>query len=78
MIWHRDLGLMRGKQAWGTGASPVLFENTIIVNCDSDYGSYIAAFDKATGDQVWRTERVPKAHRGVRRSCSRPRTAPLW
>jgi len=57
VVWQRDLGLMRRKTGWGTGASPILFSNTVIVNCDSDDDSYIAAFDKATGEAVWRTER---------------------
>lgn len=57
LIWQRDIGLFRVRQGWGTGASPVLFQNTVIVNCDSDDDSYIAAFDKRTGNPVWRTER---------------------
>jgi len=57
VIWQRDLGLLRGRAGWGTAASPVLFRNTVIVNCDSDDDSYIAAFEKTTGDPVWRTER---------------------
>ena len=57
VVWQRDLGLMRRKSGWGTGSSPILFQNNVIVNCDSDDDSYIAAFDKATGDPVWRTER---------------------
>ena len=56
-IWQRDLGLLRGRRGWGTGASPVLYRNTVIVNCDSDDDSYIAAFEKTTGDPAWRTER---------------------
>jgi outer membrane protein assembly factor BamB len=57
VIWQRDLGLLRNRRGWGTGSSPILFRNTVIVNCDSDDDSYIAAFDKTTGDPVWRTER---------------------
>jgi outer membrane protein assembly factor BamB len=57
VIWQRDLGLLRSRSGWGTAASPVLFRNTFIVNCDSDDESYIAAFDKSTGNPVWRTER---------------------
>ncbi|UCD50114.1 MAG: PQQ-binding-like beta-propeller repeat protein [Phycisphaerales bacterium] len=57
VCWQRDLGLLRDRRGWGTGASPVLFRNTIIVNCDSDDESYITAFQKATGEPVWRTER---------------------
>jgi len=36
VIWYRDLGLMRVRAGWGTGCSPVLFQNTVIMNCDSD------------------------------------------
>ena len=57
MIWQHDLGLLRGRRGWGTGASPILFQNTVIVNCDSDDDSYVTALDKITGDTVWRTER---------------------
>jgi outer membrane protein assembly factor BamB len=57
VIWKRDLGLMRGRAGWGTSSSPILFRNSVIVNCDSDDDSYIAAFDKATGDPLWRTNR---------------------
>ena len=65
VVWQRDLGLMRRKRGWGTGASPVLFRDTVIFNCDSDDESYIAAFDKATGDPVWRTERNEGASWGT-------------
>jgi len=57
VIWQRDLGLLRGRQGWGTGASPILFQGTVIATGDSSDESYIAAFEKATGDPVWRTER---------------------
>jgi outer membrane protein assembly factor BamB len=57
VIWRRDLGLLRGQRGWGTAASPILFQNTVIVMADSDDQSYIAAFDKNTGEPGWRTER---------------------
>ena len=65
VVWQRDLGPMPRQRGWGTGSSPVLFRNTVIVNCDSDGESYIAAFDKATGEQVWRTERKEGASWGT-------------
>ncbi len=60
-----------GKQAWiarpgdfisahGYCASPVLFENLVILNGDHDGDSYVVALDKATGEQVWR---VPREHK---------------
>jgi len=65
VVWQRDLGLMRRQRGWGTGASPILFRDTVIFNCDSDDDSYIAAFDKVTGNPVWRTERNEGASWGT-------------
>lgn len=65
LIWQRDLGLMRVRAGWGTGSSPILFQNMVIANCDSDDDSYIAAFDKTSGDPVWRTERDEGASWGT-------------
>ena len=65
VLWKRDLGLMRGRTGWGTSSSPILFQNTVIVNCDSDDDSYITALDKAGGDPVWRTERNEGASWGT-------------
>jgi outer membrane protein assembly factor BamB len=65
VLWKRDLGLMRGRAGWGTGSSPILYQNAVIVNCDSDDDSYITALDKATGDPVWRTERNEGASWGT-------------
>ena len=66
-LWAFDL---KGKQAWtapveanpiyldlGTGSSPALAGNLLIVLNDNQKQQYIAAFDKQTGKQVWRTNR---------------------
>lgn len=43
----------------GTGTSPVLFENLVIVQRDEDNGdnSAIVAYDKRTGKETWRVKR---------------------
>jgi outer membrane protein assembly factor BamB len=41
----------------GPGGSPVIFENLFIINCDGTDVQFIAALDKNTGQEVWRTER---------------------
>lgn len=46
--------------AHGYCASPVLFENLVIVNGDHDGESYVVALDKQTGHEVWR---VPRDHK---------------
>lgn len=40
---------------WGTAASPVLFENLVIVNASEESNS-VRAYDKKTGDLEWKKE----------------------
>jgi outer membrane protein assembly factor BamB len=56
--WKQDLGEIR-TLGLGYATSPVLHGNVVIVQCDEDNGekSFIAAFDKATGKEVWRQAR---------------------
>ena len=55
LVWRRELGDL--SHQYGTAASPVLYGNTVIQLCDSEKDSYIAAFDRQTGNEVWRTPR---------------------
>ena len=57
-LWRAELGPI--DHQWGTAASPILFENTVIQVCDYQGDSYIAAFDKQTGQLVWKTPRPSK------------------
>jgi outer membrane protein assembly factor BamB len=58
LAWKSDLGKL-GTVGLGTGTSPVIYENLIIVQCDQEDGpdSFIIAVDKKTGKQVWKTPR---------------------
>ena len=66
-LWAFDL---KGKPVWstpleanpiyldlGTGSSPALAGDLIVILNDNEKQQYIAAFDKKTGKQVWRTNR---------------------
>ncbi|MBI1765879.1 MAG: PQQ-binding-like beta-propeller repeat protein, partial [Acidobacteria bacterium] len=66
-LWAYDL---KGKQVWstpleanpiyldfGTGSSPALIGNMLVIVNDNEKQQYIAAFDKQTGKEVWRTNR---------------------
>ena len=59
VAWHRSLGTINNYH--GTAGSPLLYKDTIIIYQDHDGGSqggaFVAAFDKATGEPVWRTSR---------------------
>ncbi len=54
-IWRVDLGNLR--QIHGLASSPILYKNLVIQLCDNATNSYIAAFEKTTGKEVWRTAR---------------------
>lgn len=59
LLWSAELGDL--GHMWGTAASPVLFDDLVIQLCDSQKNSYIAAFDKQTGERVWKTDRPGRA-----------------
>ena len=62
--WQKDLGLLDMAPSddrtlsWGFASSPVLFEDTVIVQCDSKNDGFLAAFAAADGHELWR---VPRA-----------------
>jgi outer membrane protein assembly factor BamB len=70
-LWAYDT---KGKLAWktplenypmygdfGTGSSPVLAGNLLVVCHDNEKQQFIAAFDKRTGKLAWRTDRDLRA-----------------
>lgn len=63
LIWKKDLGPMdSGYYAsptaqWGFASSPIIHEGKVIVLCDVQKGSFIAAFDIRDGQELWRTAR---------------------
>ena len=58
LVWTALLGPIP-TLGMGTGTSPVLYENLVILQCDEETGekSFIAALDRKTGKEVWRTQR---------------------
>ena len=58
LAWKADLGKL-GTVGMGTGTSPILYENLLILQCDEENGaaSFIVALDKKTGREVWKTPR---------------------
>jgi outer membrane protein assembly factor BamB len=58
LAWKAQLGNL-ATVGMGTGTSPILYDNLVIVQCDEDNGeaSFIVGLDKKTGKEVWRTPR---------------------
>ncbi|UCD50973.1 MAG: PQQ-like beta-propeller repeat protein [Phycisphaerales bacterium] len=61
-IWRTSVGSK--THDWGSGTSPVLYENLVIVNASVESGSLVA-LDKETGREVWRAG-------GMRQSWNTP------
>ena len=52
-LWETDLGDMRIRMGFGEGASPTLYSDLLIVLWDHEGDSFIVAFDKRTGRELW-------------------------
>ena len=57
LLWSKDLGDKRMRQEFGEGQTPVLYGNRIVVQWDHQGPSFVAALDKHTGNELWRTSR---------------------
>ena len=55
--WKKDLGQMQTKHGHGEGSSPVIHDETLIINWDHEGQSFVVAFDKYTGEQLWKVKR---------------------
>jgi outer membrane protein assembly factor BamB len=51
-IWNTSVGTK--THSWGSGTSPVLYKNLVIVNASVESGDLVA-LDKQTGNEVWRS-----------------------
>jgi outer membrane protein assembly factor BamB len=61
--WKVDLGVLNAgwffdpDYEWGTASSPIIYKDLVIVQCDIQKGSFIAAYNLKDGRQVWKTMR---------------------
>ena len=62
-LWRVDLGALDSGWffdpafQWGHSSSPIIYRNSVILQADMQKGSYIGAWDLATGKLLWKTER---------------------
>jgi len=56
-VWSQKWGFFPTRLGWGPAASPVLHGDRVYVVNDNEKASFLAAFDKRTGKQLWRDER---------------------
>jgi outer membrane protein assembly factor BamB len=52
-LWRQSVG--EGKHAWGSGTSPLLYKDLVIVNAGVESGSLVA-LNKKNGSRVWQAK----------------------
>ena len=50
----------KGTNGWGSGTSPILYKDTVIVNASVESGALVA-LDKTTGKEVWRAKGITES-----------------
>ncbi len=61
--WSRDFGLLRSvffmveNAEWGFASSPLIHNNTVVIQCDVFENSFLAAYDLASGKELWKKQR---------------------
>lgn len=80
LVWKKSFGVVDSgffkvpDAQWGWASSPIIHGDRVYVQCDVQKHSFVAAFEVATGKQVWRTARkeaptwcTPSVHIGKQR-----------
>ena len=56
VVWKRRLGPFDGP--YNMASSPILYQDLVIQCCDQHGPSFVAAFERSTGKERWRTSRA--------------------
>ena len=63
LLWKKDLGVLDNgsyydsNDQWGHSSSPIIYGDTAILQIDRQKDSFVAAYDLATGRELWLTGR---------------------
>ncbi len=63
LLWSVDLGRLDlgaydiPTYEWGPASSPIIWNDLVILQCDTQRDSFLLALDAATGQTVWKTDR---------------------
>ena len=74
IVWRQNLQQLYGEDTlwWDLGTSPVLTKNAVVVAVMQTGPSYLAAFDKSTGQVSWKEDRNVDAPSEAAQSYSTP------
>ena len=74
VVWRKNLQELYGEDTlwWDLGTSPVLTNDYVVIACVQSGPSYVAAFDKQTGAEIWKHERTTDARNESQQSYTTP------
>jgi outer membrane protein assembly factor BamB len=61
--WQKDFGVLKSNfflvpdAEWEFSSSPLIYKNAVVIQCDVQENSFVAAFDLKTGNELWKQER---------------------
>jgi outer membrane protein assembly factor BamB len=72
--WHKNLQEEFGEDTlwWDLGTSPLLTEKSVVIAVMQTGPSYLVALDKASGDVIWKTDRILDAPEEAAQSYATP------
>ncbi len=62
LLWQKDLGSYPMQMDWGSGSSPLIVGDLVVIQCDNDKASFVVGLNKNNGDEVWREKRDERAN----------------
>lgn len=60
-IWRRDFGRLNTRLGWGEAVTPVIHNDTVLLNLDQETDSKLVALNAANGKTKWETPREEKS-----------------
>jgi outer membrane protein assembly factor BamB len=63
LLWTVDLGRVDmgaydiPSDEWGSASSPIIWNDLVLLQCDTQTDAFVLALDARTGETVWKTER---------------------
>lgn len=62
LLWSKKIGPFKTRAGWGTGASPIVYQDRVILVNDNEEDSFALALDAKTGNELWRQPRDEKSN----------------
>jgi outer membrane protein assembly factor BamB len=83
LLWKKDVGVLdvgaydAPEYEWGTASSPIIYKNTVIIQCDTQKEDFLLSVNIDTGATVWKADRDETPSWGTPTVYTGPRRAEL-